>query len=265
MFKGILGFLQSNPKMVGLSVLIFIIGAVAVWLIIRWRSRKDSQYDEAGDDTAKDKAETKETATALPASANQPAVIAQEVKNTWPCKCGQSFPTEKDVRRHVYDLAVQEKGKHGILPQLKATSELPPTPTTPPKPEGISLKVGPKQPFRAIIWKYAGEGKESVIEFKQRISQEVGNIWYAEPSLPINGECYCVKELANGNYEPYDPRKSNLTANESPTKAYMATHWDRAEGVWLYIQSNIQKVSMFVVFGFIFITFVAVLIKLGSK
>jgi hypothetical protein len=275
MFKGVVGFFKDNPMVYGSSFVIFVILAIAVWIFIKWRSKKNDQYKAAAGEDKKPENTMKRVEDYPPAPPfGRDNIISKEIspqpvqETLYGCSCGVTNLTIKELRKHLLSMGRKENGKHKSLGKI--TPSVPPVATMPTAvlPQvvaGAPLIVDPKQTYRAVIWRYAGGGRESVIECKQRIDKPLGNIWYAEPSLPISGECYCVKELENGNYEPYDPRQSNLKADETPTQAYLATHWDRAEGVWMYVVSNIQKISMFVIGGFLFITFIAILIKLGGK
>jgi hypothetical protein len=239
-------------RFTGIAIVIFIVLALGIWIFSRMRSGKSHvKSTKDNKEVIAPQVEVKQEIIPPP----QPAA-----KTSYDCLCGAHFDELKQLRQHFMKLGKKEPGKHKSVKQEQKVISAPI-----PANVGTHLEVGADKDYRAIIYRYAGEGKESVIEFKQKISQPLGETWYAEPSLPISGECYWVKELANGNYEAFDPRKSNLTANATPNRAYMATHWDRAEGVWLYVQSAFQKWSMIIIGAVIFITFIVILIRLGGK
>jgi hypothetical protein len=247
-FSGLWNFIKEDSKMFGISVVIFVVLFIGVLLFIRWRSRRD-KMKEADAGTAP---ESKDTAPVAASPINSTIAPVSEV--LYECTCGVKL-TQNEFTKHLMKMGKQEKGEHKSLGKVDNKKV---------EVTGVRLNTGAREKYKAIIFRYAGDGQESVIEFKTRISQPCGTVWYSEPSLPINGECYCVKELADGTFLPYDPRKSIFAAKETPTQAYMATHWDRAEGVWLYIQSNMQKISLFVIVGLISLTGIVVLVKIAG-
>jgi hypothetical protein len=57
------------------------------------------------------------------------------------------------------------------------------------------------------------------------IPNPIGNIFFADTSMPVSGACYLVKET-EGKVAAYDPRGVQFKMKETPQMAYFATHWD---------------------------------------
>ncbi len=229
------------------ALAVFVVGAVGLWFFLRWRKRR-GKTSPVFDTPVIPVNDTK----APPPTAYAEPPVRVEEEALYACSCGERL-TVKALGKHLLQMGKLEKGKHKSMGKVV------------PEAQGIALKVGEEEKYRAVIWRYPRDENESVIEFKQRIDKPLGNIWYAEPSLPVNGDCYCVRENKDGTFSPFDPRTLPITSKYTPSKAYKATHWDLADGVWVWAQPMIQKISTFIVFGLLFVTFVIILIVVGGE
>ncbi len=69
------------------------------------------------------------------------------------------------------------------------------------------------------------------------IPEPLGDVLVADTSMPKAGACYFVREVKKEgsneiSYEAYDPRTAPLLSEESPIKAWFATHWDIVKDVY---------------------------------
>lgn len=69
------------------------------------------------------------------------------------------------------------------------------------------------------------------------IPYPVGDVIISDTTMPHVGNCYTVKEVKKEGsdeitYEAYDPRSAPVVCEESPTKAWFATHWDIVKDVY---------------------------------
>lgn len=58
------------------------------------------------------------------------------------------------------------------------------------------------------------------------IPKPIGEIYQFEPSCPISGAGFIVKEEADGKVVDYDPREVEVHLKQTPEFAWFATHWD---------------------------------------
>lgn len=65
----------------------------------------------------------------------------------------------------------------------------------------------------------------NVIDFST-IPEPLGEIYQFEPSCPISGAGYVVKQDADGKITDYDPREVEVHIEQTPEYAWFATHWD---------------------------------------
>lgn len=65
----------------------------------------------------------------------------------------------------------------------------------------------------------------NVLDFTT-IPKPVGEIYQFEPSCPISGAGYIVKEEQGGEIKDYDPRDVEVHIEQTPEFAWFATHWD---------------------------------------
>ncbi len=62
------------------------------------------------------------------------------------------------------------------------------------------------------------------------IQRAIGNVFYADTSMPVSGACYLVRALPGENVEAYDPRATQFKMEESPLMAWLAIHWHDVVG-----------------------------------
>jgi hypothetical protein len=243
--------------LMGVALVVFIVVTIGVWFFIRMRNKKTKSSPASSSaipgSAVPDKPAQASSAPKVSVAATNAPALTTKVQ-LYGCICGAQF-TKRELGRHFLTVGRQEPNQHKSMGKILSEQDKP----------GVTLKVGEKEPYRAVIWRYPRDNNESVIEFKQRINKPLGNLWYAEPSLPISGDCYYVCEKADGTFLPFDPRELPITSKYTPTQAYKATHWDLAEGVWVWTQAMLQKISTFIVFGLIFITFIIILVVVGGK
>jgi hypothetical protein len=140
------------------------------------------------------------------------------------------------------------------------------TPVIPKKAEVIreTLKVGKEQKYKAVIKWYPKPGRTPIIEFTNKIDKPLGGLYFAEPSCPVTGEVYYVKQNKDHTFSPYDPRENILSA-DTPYTAYHALHWVEAIGVWARKKGNwMASVSTIAVVIAAGVVFVLVLVKVGG-
>ncbi len=169
------------------------------------------------------------------------------------CLCGAGPFDLKSMRQHVMTAGKAEKGKHGwktaAVEPIKAKSD---------------IIIDKLQKFRVLVRRYPHFGGEPIIEFS-RINKPLGNLFWAEPSLPESGQTYYVKENIDGTYEAYDPRHTPIIKQDTPQQAYFATHWDLAEGVWLLKTSMWEQISKLVVWAVLGAGIIYTLVQIGGK
>lgn len=198
-FNGAINYLTHvdiKGVMIGVGILVIFIG---LWWILEKAKHKKEKAAE------KEMAEQEAAAMAAMATPTAP-----QVNNTYPCKCGASFPTEKELKHHVFELSATEKGKHGKAAAQAITT----VPVTPPKPKDAPAIISPNGKFNAYVW----EPNPGIIPCK--ITKPVGTVWLAEPTLPKAGACYFCMKDANGNLVPYDPRLEPFDPGNSTEQLY---------------------------------------------
>lgn len=78
------------------------------------------------------------------------------------------------------------------------------------------------------------------------IQHPLGDVFIAEPSMPKSGACYFVREISAGVYESYDPRTAPLASDETPVKAWFATHWDIVRQVFSVPTPWYKSISLWI-------------------
>lgn len=105
---------------------------------------------------------------------------------------------------------------------------------------------------------------ESRPDYFTTIQEPVGNVFVAETSMPQSGQCYLVREWADGYVEDYDPRMVEYDDNETPQRAYRAMHWEIAHQVF-HVESNFWgKINPWWAVGIIGVFIFIVMIVFGS-
>ncbi len=78
------------------------------------------------------------------------------------------------------------------------------------------------------------------------IPEPMGNIFYADPSMPVGGPTYLVAEVESGRVEAYDPRTMAYFSDMTPQMAYFATHWDIVKEVFKNVNPWWQSAPLWV-------------------
>ena len=92
------------------------------------------------------------------------------------------------------------------------------------------VKVGPGLPFRCLCFrKIKGV---AVADFTS-MSEPVGELYQFDPSCPVSGSGYIVRQLDNGVVEDYDPREVKMLVDDTPDHAWHAINWkDDVNSFW---------------------------------
>lgn len=181
--------------------------------------------------------------------------ISELISSRYYCKCGQTFPDEKERKRHVFEMSAKEKGRHGKIdaPAVPIT-----TVTAQPKDGYAQISIHGK--YHAYIW----EPNPGIVV--ARITKPVGKLWIAEPTLPKSGGCYFCMRDENNNLIPYDPRLKKLDPNESPERLYRATNAEEVVNPVYTSQSTLwEKINTLMPYAISFLILIAVIVKVGSK
>jgi len=64
------------------------------------------------------------------------------------------------------------------------------------------------------------------------IPEPIGEVYYADTSMPESGAHYLVMETEDGEIIDYDPRDLPIVTEETPEYAWFATHWDIVDQVF---------------------------------
>lgn len=231
MYEGISGFLGANPGgiIIGFVVFIIIAGIVA-FIILRKKKSKPVTKEEMEDLSVMSAAELREIVNKRSEDIPQTEVIAavpdEEVK-----KSEGEVVTADDVPRPV----IRE-----------------------------NLVVGRDQKYRAVIKWLPLPGRPPITEFGNRIDKPLGGLFFLEPSCPITGEAYYIKQNEDGSFSPYDPREAAILSDYTPYSAWDALHWDEADGVWVAKNNWIEPISKIFLWVVIIIAVILLIIKLGG-
>lgn len=57
------------------------------------------------------------------------------------------------------------------------------------------------------------------------IPKPIGELYMSDPTCPVSGGVYIVKEKETGEVIDYDPRKETVDVQKTPEWAWYATHW----------------------------------------
>jgi hypothetical protein len=95
------------------------------------------------------------------------------------------------------------------------------------------------------------------------IPKPLGDVFLADTTMPRAGACYLVKETAANEYEAYDPRTAPVLSDESPVKAWFATHWDIVKDVYGVATPWFKNVSLWIAGLAGAAAFIIVLAKVG--
>lgn len=136
------------------------------------------------------------------------------------------------------------KPKQAVATLAVDTSKLP-----------AKTKVGTGN-YKALVIRPGG-----IVDFNY-IPEPIGEMYQADPSCPMHGGMFIVKELPNGEIIDYDPRKVKVDINKSPERAWFAINWDLVPKVYSVPAQWWQSTSTWWAIGLTVIMFIVVLVTL---
>lgn len=95
------------------------------------------------------------------------------------------------------------------------------------------------------------------------IRKPIGELYQFDPSCPVSGAGYIVKENEKGEVVDYDPREIEFKLAESPEYAYFATNWDIVKQVFFVPVQWWKSTSVWFAAAMLVIIFVISLAVLG--
>jgi len=95
------------------------------------------------------------------------------------------------------------------------------------------------------------------------IGKAIGEMYQFDPSCPITGSGYIVKENAEGKIVDYDPRELAFKVEESPERAWFAINWDIVKLVFFVPIKWWKSTSVWFAAGMMVIVFITSLAVLG--
>lgn len=234
MFDGVIGFFKVVPAGFYIALLCMLLITVAIWIFYKRRKNKKLQQPEKKEELINIEEESIGMRVDATASAEEPAIM-------------DSAPPLMEINTAIGD-------------EVKIDKTAPQTET------GLRIKVGLKEKYRAVIKWYPKPGRTPIIEFDNKIDRPVGGLYFLEPSCPVSGDAYFIKQNADGTFSPYEPRGGAILSDKTPYMAYEATHWEEAEGVWITKEKSWfgGKVGTLLTFGICAMCLIVVLVKIGS-
>jgi len=96
------------------------------------------------------------------------------------------------------------------------------------------------------------------------ISEPIGELYQFDPSCPISGNGYIVKQLDDGTIVDYDPREVKVKENETPDYAWDAINWkDDVNNFWTVPVKWWRNVANWYAAGVLGLCFLGILVVLG--
>ena len=95
------------------------------------------------------------------------------------------------------------------------------------------------------------------------IPNAIGELYQFDPSCPVSGSGYIVKENDNGAIVDYDPREIEYKLEESPEYAYFATNWEIVKSVFFVPIQWWKSTSVWFAGAMLVIIFITSLAVLG--
>ena len=136
--------------------------------------------------------------------------------------------------------------------------------------EGVSAEAKPGVPGKKTI---LGQGDIKCLCFHKikgvnvadftTIGEAIGELYQFDPSCPITGSGYIVKENADGEIVDYDPRELAFKIEESPERAWFAINWDIVKSVFFVPIQWWKSTSVWFAAGMMVIVFITSLAVLG--
>jgi len=125
------------------------------------------------------------------------------------------------------------------------------------------------EPEEAAETEVAGEFPAYIVRMDDSLDYNVipepmGDVFMAGPSMPKGGSCYFVKETALGVYEAYDPRTAPLVSEQTPVKAWFATHWEVVRQVFAVPTPWYKSLSVWIAAVTGVLAFIVVMATIGG-
>lgn len=95
------------------------------------------------------------------------------------------------------------------------------------------------------------------------IPNAIGEMYQFDPSVPLKGSGFIVKQLDDGSIVDYDPREVPFIVKESPEYAYFATNWDILKSVFFVPTSWYKSTAVWFAAAVLVIVFITGLAVLG--
>jgi len=89
------------------------------------------------------------------------------------------------------------------------------------------------------------------------VPNPIGEAYQFDPSCPVSGYGYIVKELSDESIVDYDPRNIEVVTDETPEAAWDAVHWkDDVVGFWTVAVAWWKSPASWFAGGMIAVTFI---------
>lgn len=96
------------------------------------------------------------------------------------------------------------------------------------------------------------------------IPEPIGEMYQFDPSCPISGNGYVVRQVDNGDIVDYDPREVKVETDETPDYAWHAINWEEdAIAFWTVPIKWWKNLANWYAAGVLAIVFFGVLVVLG--
>ena len=137
--------------------------------------------------------------------------------------------------------------------------------------ESISASVKNAVPPGGVV---LGKGGAKCLCFRQieglliadftTISKPVGEMYQFDPSCPINGNGYIVKQLENGEVVDYDPREVRVEIDTLPETAWHAINWrDDVVNFWTVATQWWKNLANWYAAAVLGLVFMGILVVMG--
>ena len=134
----------------------------------------------------------------------------------------------------------------------------------------LEPEIKPAELPTELVKKVRGTGNykamvicKDIIDFTT-IPEPIGEIYQFDPSCPMRGGGYIVKEQADGTLVDYDPRELSVIVEETPEYAWFATHWPVVKRVFNVPVQWWKSTAMWHAAGLMVIVFISALVVLGG-
>lgn len=108
--------------------------------------------------------------------------------------------------------------------------------------------------FKAMVFRPG-----NILDFTT-IPEPIGEMYQFDPSCPVSGLGYIVKQVPNGEIVDYDPREVRVKIDESPEHAWFATHWDIVSVVFSVVTPWWRSRATWYALGMMLIVFITALV-----